>query len=221
MTAYNNAGRNALVLCGQIEDEHRVNDLPYAESFKRALMTVKHHIIMDIDGKVDPMDAENVSNDLHELIGQRLPEELYFYMSKGILGSQVSDWLTSGELLIRLPLGAEDSDIYRRLQGELLTPIRTQALCLLSNSLHRFYQTKAINVCTWYAPKSTRSINLKEDLPSVKESTMSWKLRSDKFPESVKQLQVCPTAASGAVSPFVLILCVRPILFHLHSPFEH
>ncbi|KAL2361646.1 hypothetical protein RJZ56_005463 [Blastomyces dermatitidis] len=189
MTAYNSAGRNALVLCGQIEDDHRINDLPYVEHFKRALMTVKHHIIMDIDGKVGPMDAENVSNDLHELIGQRLPEELYFYMSKGILGSQVPDWLTSGELLIRLPLGAEDSEIYRRLQGDLLTPIRTQALCLLSNSLHRFYQTKAINVRTWYAPKSTRSINLKEDLPSVKESTISWKLRSDKFPESVKQLQ--------------------------------
>lgn len=206
MTAYNTAGRNALALCGQIEDEHRVNDLPYVEHFKRALMTVKHHIVMDIDGKVAPMDAENVSNDLHELIGQRLPEELYFYMSKGILGSQVPDWLTSGELLIRLPLGAEDSDIYRRLQGDLLTPIRTQALCLLSNSLHRFYQTKAINVRTWYAPKSTRSINLKEDLPSVKESTMSWKLRSDKFPESVKQLQVCFTAVASFVSMFVLIL---------------
>ncbi|KGQ01780.1 hypothetical protein PAAG_11503 [Paracoccidioides lutzii Pb01] len=190
MTTYNSAGRNALALCGQIEDDPRINDPPYVEQFKRALMIVKHHIIMDIDGKVTPMDAENVSNDLHELIGQRLPEELYFYMSKGIIGSQVPDWLTSGELLIKLPLGAEDSEIYRRLQGHLLTPIRTQALCLLANSLHRFYQTKAINICTWYEPKSTRSINLKEDLPLVKASTIPWKIRSDQYPKSVQKLHV-------------------------------
>ena len=91
--------------------------------------------------------------------------------------------------MLSLPLGAEDSEIYRRLVGELLTPIRTQSLCLLSNSLHRFYQTKSIAIRTWYEEKPTRSINLK-DLPSVKESIISWKHRSEQLPEDVRSPQV-------------------------------
>ncbi|KAK2741084.1 hypothetical protein FQN55_008488 [Onygenales sp. PD_40] len=189
MAAYNTAGRNALTLCSQLEDEHRVNDIPYVEQFKQAVVVIKHHIILDIDGKVGPLDPENASNDLHVLIGQRLPEELYFYMSKGIIGSQIPNCLTSGEFVVKLPLGAEDSDIYRRLVGELLTPVRTQALYLLANSLHRFYRAKAIEVRTWYGQEPPRKINLKEDLPSVRESARSWKIQSEQLPENMKQLQ--------------------------------
>ncbi|PGH19435.1 hypothetical protein AJ80_03936 [Polytolypa hystricis UAMH7299] len=185
---FNNSGRTALGLCTQFEDDRRVHDLQYADRFKRAYMTVKHHVIMDTEGKVGPLDPENVSSDLHELIGQRLPEELYFYMSNGILGAQVPNWLTSGELVIALPLGTEDTEVYRRLVGEQLMPIRTQSLCLLSNSLHRFYQTKAISIRPWFDEKSERSINLK-DLPSVKDLVVSWKIQSEKFPEKIRELQ--------------------------------
>ncbi|KMP08855.1 hypothetical protein CIRG_08536 [Coccidioides immitis RMSCC 2394] len=186
LNLYNSSGRNALALCAQFEDDQR--DLQYADRFKRAFMTVKHHIVMDTDGKVGPMDPENASSDLHELIGQRLPEELYFYISKGILGPNVPNWLTSGEIPITLPLGTEDSDIYRRLVSDMLTPIRTQSLCLLSNSLHRFYQTKAIHIRPWYDNKADRTINLKT-LPSVKETIVSWRLRKAQLPDGLQELQ--------------------------------
>lgn len=189
LSMFNNAGRSALALCAQFEEDRRVQDIQYDDRFKRAFMTVKHHIIMDLDGKVGPLDPDNASSDLHELIGQRLPEELYFYISKGILGPQVPNWLTSGEMLVELPLGTEDFPIYRRLAGELLTPIRTQSMCLLSNSLHRFYQTKAISLRMWYEEKGEKTISLK-DVPSVKESIMHWRLQTDKLPESVRKLQV-------------------------------
>ncbi|OAL71144.1 hypothetical protein A7D00_4807 [Trichophyton violaceum] len=185
---FNSAGRNALALCAQFEEDQRVHDLDYMDRFKRAFMTVKHHVIMDVDGKVGPLDPENASSDLHELIGQRLPEELYFYISKGILGSRIPNWLTSGELLLTLPLGTEDTPVYRRLLTENLPPIRTQALCLLSNSLHRFYQTKVINVRAWYDDKTDKSIHLK-DLPSVKDTISSWRLGSKQLPESVQKFQ--------------------------------
>ncbi|KAM5473767.1 hypothetical protein MferCBS49748_000731 [Microsporum ferrugineum] len=185
---FNSAGRNALTLCSQFEEHQRVHELDYTDRFKRAFMTVKHHVIMDADGKVGPLDPENASSDLHELIGQRLPEELYFYISKGILGSRIPNWLTSGELLLTLPLGTEDTPVYRRLLTENLPPIRTQALCLLSNSLHRFYQTKVINVRAWYDDKTDKSIHLK-DLPSVKDTISSWRLGGMQLPESVQKLQ--------------------------------
>ena len=145
---------------------------------------------MDVDGKVCLMDQENTSSDMHEIIGQRLPEELHFYISKGVLGSDIPNFLTSGEVNVPLPLGAEDTEIYRQVAGESLIPIKTQAIRLLSNSLHRFYQTKVLNVRTWYDEKADRPINLK-GLPSVRETIQPWKLSSDQFPAEIKKLQVC------------------------------
>lgn len=186
---FNASGRSALALCSQFEDDRRVQELQYGDRYKRAYMTVKHHAYMDVDGKVCLMDQENTSSDMHEIIGQRLPEELHFYISKGILGPDIPNFLTSGEVQVPLPLGVEDTDIYRQVVGDSLIPIKTQAIRLLSNSLHRFYQTKVLHVRTWYDEKADRPINLK-GLPSVRETIQPWKLSSEQFPEEIKKLQV-------------------------------
>lgn len=187
---FNSANRSALNLCAQAEEDRRMQDLQYTDRYKRAFLSVKHHVFMDVDGKVVPLDWQNAPSDVHELIGQRLPEELYFYVSKAVLGPNIPNYLTSGEVLISPPLGIEDTNIYRRTVGELLNPLRAQSICLLSNSLHRFYQTKVINIRTWFDEnKSDRSINLKS-MPSVKDVIQSWKINGDALPESVKKLQL-------------------------------
>ncbi|KAK4870601.1 hypothetical protein LT330_004949 [Penicillium expansum] len=185
---FNAAGRSALTLCAQFEEDRRMQELQYADLYKRAYMIVKHHVYIDVEGRVGPMDSENTSSDMHELIGQRLPEELYFYLSKGIIGADVPNFLTTGEVRISLPLGTEDTEIYRQLVGEILTPVRTQSICLLANSLHRFYQTKVIRIRPWFDENSERTINLK-GIPSVKETIHSWKIHGEQFPESIKKLQ--------------------------------
>ncbi|CAI7675204.1 unnamed protein product [Penicillium palitans] len=185
---FNAAGRSALTLCAQFEEDRRMQELQYADLYKRAYMIVKHHVYIDVEGRVGPMDPENTSSDMHELIGQRLPEELYFYLSKGIIGADVPNFLTTGEVRISLPLGTEDTEIYRQLVGEILTPVRTQSICLLANSLHRFYQTKVIRIRPWFDENSERSINLK-GIPSVKDTIHPWKIHGEQFPESIKKLQ--------------------------------
>ncbi|KAJ5939143.1 hypothetical protein N7466_002277 [Penicillium verhagenii] len=195
---FNIAARSALALCAQYEENSRMAECQYPDRYKRAYMSVKHHVYMDIDGRVVPMEPESASSDLHELIGQRLPEELYFYLSKGVLGPDVPNYLTLGEVRISLPLGAEDTDVYRQLVGDTLTPIRTQSICLLANSLHRFYQTKEIQIRPWFEEKPTRKITLK-GIPSVKETIQSWKISSSQFPESVKKLQAPPGSFKFAV----------------------
>ncbi|OQE10366.1 hypothetical protein PENVUL_c004G00644 [Penicillium vulpinum] len=185
---FNAAGRSALTLCAQFEEDRRMQELQYADLYKRAYMIVKHHVYIDVDGKVGPMDPENTSSDMHELIGQRLPEELYFYLSKGIIGADVPNFLTTGEVRISLPLGTEDTEIYRQLVGEILTPVRTQSICLLANSLHRFYQTKVIRIRPWFDENSDRTINLK-GIPSVKDTIHPWKIHGEHFSESIKKLQ--------------------------------
>lgn len=189
LAMFNVAGRSALALCAQFEEDRRVQDVQYTDRYKRALITVKHHVYMDEEGRVGPMDPKNAPNDMHVLIGQRLPEELYFYVSKGIIGPNVLNYLTSGEILISLRLGAEDTEIYRQVVGSTLTPIRSQAICLLADYLHRFYHTKVINVRTWYDEKTSTSIHIKDNL-QVKDSVQAWKIRTDQLPEGLKKLQV-------------------------------
>ncbi|KAJ5719420.1 hypothetical protein N7493_007875 [Penicillium malachiteum] len=186
---FNSAGRTALAMCAQYEEDRRMNEYQYVDRYKRAYLSVKYHVYMDLDGRVVPMEPETVSSDLHEIIGQRLPEELYFYLSKGVLGADVPNYLTSGEVRSSLPMGAEDTDVYRQLVGDTLTPIRTQSICLLANSLHRFYQTKEIHIRPWFDENSDEKINLK-NIPSVKETIQAWRISSAQFPESVKKLQV-------------------------------
>lgn len=180
---YNSAGRNALTLCAQYEEERRMQEFQYTDLYKRAYMNVKHHVYMDVDGHVAPMEQETTSSDMHEIIGQRLPEELYFYLSKGILGPDIPNFLTSGEVRISLPLGAEDTEVYRQLVGETLTPIRIQSISLLANCLHRFYQVKEITMRPWFDENSDRKTNLK-NIPSVKETIQAWKIKSQSFPEN-------------------------------------
>lgn len=186
---FNAAGRSALTLCAQYESDPRMHESQYKDRYMQAWMIVKHHIYMDVDGRVSPLNPRSYPSDMHELIGQRLPEELYFYLSKGVLGPDVPNYLTSGEVRIALPLGAEDTEVYRQLVADSLTPLRTQSICLLANSLHRFYQTKVIHIRPWFDENSERRlINLKS-LPSVKESIQSWKIPSEKLPESIQKLQ--------------------------------
>ncbi|CAG8268272.1 unnamed protein product [Penicillium olsonii] len=185
---FNAAGRSALTLCAQFDEDRRMQELQYTDLYKRAYMVVKHHVFIDVEGRVGPLDAENAPSDVHELIGQRLPEELYFYLSKGILGADVPNYLTSGQVRVTLPLGTEDTEIYRQLVGDTLTPTRTQSMSLLANSLHRFYQTKVIEIRPWFDENSERSITLK-GIPSVKETIQSWRLHGDKLPEGVKNIK--------------------------------
>lgn len=204
---FNNAGRNALTLCAQFEEDRRVQELNYADLFKRAYMTIKHHIITDVEGKVGPLDPEHAPSDLHQLLGLRLPEELYYYLVRAVLGSNIPNYLTAEEVVIPLRLGVEDSDIYRQLMGEILMPIRTQAVALLSNSLHRFYQTKTIKVRLWYEDTTDRSITLK-DIASVKETIQSWHVTGAQLPAEIKSSDVGIGKRTSS-SPLTRVGCVN------------
>ena len=184
------SGRSVVQLCHQYRDDALVQSLQYVDRYKKAIMTLRHHVVLETNGKASPMDLSHAPGDVHEFVGQRLPEELYFYISKGILGPQVPNWLTSGEIVLSLPGGCADSEVYRRLMSDQLNTFRTQTLGLLSNSLNRYYQTKPITLKVWYdSDVGDKVINLRE-LPSVKASMASWKVHEDILQAAFRKPQV-------------------------------
>jgi Temperature dependent protein affecting M2 dsRNA replication len=169
------AGKSVIQLCHQYRDDPQVQALDYEDRYKRAVLSLRHHVVLDKEGKAILMGSEYDAGDAHEFIGLRLPEELYFYISRAMLGPRVPNWLASGEIDLTLPVGCEDTEAYRHLLANQLSSLRTQTICLLSNSMNRFYQSRRIKTKTWYTKETSESINVKEE-PSVKNKLVGWKI---------------------------------------------
>lgn len=165
-------GKNVTAVCAHYQDDSQVREMGYLDKYRRTRMSIKHHVVLTADGNIELQDKEHAPGDVHEFIGQRLPEELYFYLSRGVIGPRSLEWLTSGVINLLPPLDGGESEEYRKLVRDQLTPWRTQSLGLLAHSLHRYYQRKDITVRCWFEEK-TKSISLK-DVQSPQESIAAW-----------------------------------------------
>jgi len=61
----------------------------YVDTYCRTRCAIKYHMVLTDEGKIEPLNVENSPNDIHEFIGFRLPDEIYYYLSKGLMSPQV------------------------------------------------------------------------------------------------------------------------------------
>lgn len=103
-------------------------------------------------------DQENVEigsisipSELHSVLSQRLPHEIYFYHSLGLLPSRLLEGITSGEYVIRPPLAAGDGNTYKKLiSSKMFQNNLDYQFNLITQLLARYYQVKRINVNYWF-----------------------------------------------------------------------
>jgi hypothetical protein len=162
---------------------------PYTDAYRRSLLSVKHHAILTKEGKVSIYKVDDAPGDIHECIGQRLPDEIYFYLSKGIIGSRILDYRASGEIVEQSPLEGGHSEEYRTLVREQLNSIRGVALSALSHSLHRFYQHKDVSLRCWFE-RDSRPIGL-SDVPDPKPVLGGWNVPLRVFGSHMVQFEGC------------------------------
>ncbi|KAL0092293.1 PIN domain-like protein [Phycomyces blakesleeanus] len=65
-----------------------VSKTNYVDAFFRARCAIRYHLIMTDEGEVRPLNVDQAPNDIHELIGYRLPDELYYYLMHCLVGPQ-------------------------------------------------------------------------------------------------------------------------------------
>ena len=183
-------GRSVTALCAQYQDDSRVKDLDYLDRYRRVVTGIRHHIVITKAGSVETLDAEHAPSDVHDCIGQRLPEELDMYLSRGMLRPRVLNWLTSGKILVTAPPDGGSSLEYQNLVKIQLDPWRRQALCLLADSVHRYYQQKQVTTKFWFDEESKEKFNLKDLLPSPKEALRTWHVRENLISERRLKLEV-------------------------------
>lgn len=165
----------------------------YLEKFKKARAAIRHHIVLTEEGKTEPLEFAESPGDVHEFIGQRLPEELYFYLSRGMIGPQVLDMITTREYIQAAPLDNNDSEEYKKfLTG--LNVTKTEGLSLLAKSMHRYWLTREVKVYYWFDPTHPKTL-IHKDITYQFEAALKWNVREDVWgPVMDKQKVVHPPA---------------------------
>lgn len=143
-------GVNGHGLCLHYQDEPAMQALDYLDRYRKSFLAVKHHIVLSSDGRLEPLNKNDAPGDMHAFMGQRLPDELYFYLSRGVVSPRVLYWRMSGEIMESPPLDGGSSPAYHELVRDKLAPHRSSALSLLSYSLHRFYQHRDVVLKCWF-----------------------------------------------------------------------
>lgn len=197
-------GRNVTQVCAQYSNDPVVKEIDYLDRYKRAVTSIRYHIIITKDGDIETLDKENAPSDVHDCIGQRLPEELNMYLSRGMLRPRVLNWLTSGTVLVTAPYDGGDSVEYQNLAKTQLDPMRRQALSLLADSVNRYYQRKEITTRLWFDLEYEAKFSIKDLLPSSKESLSKWNVKGDLITEQRRKLEV-GFAVKGTCNDFLII----------------
>ena len=170
-------GNNVTQVCAHYSGDAAVKG--YLDRYKRAATGAKYHIVITDQGDIEPKDKEHAPHDLNSCIGNRLPEELNMYLSRGMIRPRVLNWLASGQILLTAPYDGGDSLEYQNLIKNQLEPMRTQAISLLADSLHRYYQRKELTTKVWFDTEHEAKTNVKDFLPSPKDRISEWNVKGD------------------------------------------
>lgn len=150
----------------------------YVTKFQNAYATLLFQPVLKENGKVQPLSAEeDWPNDVHEFVGQRLPDEIYFYLSKGLVGPELLDGLASGYLFEPAPLDGGRQIAYRRFVTHIHNEVQSKAINFLAQTLHRYFQHKPIKNVLWYDLPTDQVVR---KIPtSLLHQTQSWKVTKE------------------------------------------
>ncbi|KAI9729123.1 MAG: hypothetical protein M1828_000208 [Chrysothrix sp. TS-e1954] len=169
---------SGIAVCQAFGGDQKAQEMNYVDRFRRLRVAIKHSLISSSEGKVVPFEADSIPNDLHLVAGQRLPDELYYYIWCGTISPRVPNQLTSGQIYETCPLDGGESEAYHQLVKNKLAPIRSTSLALLASSLHRAYQYREIKISCWFERDKQTSINLREVTPPV-PIINTWNVHED------------------------------------------
>lgn len=186
----------------------------YLDSFCRTRCMVKFSLILSSEGSVMPLPlalstpgehrnnhtitAADIPQDLHEIFTHRLPDEIYFYLSRGLVGPQILVWLTSGQVIEPPPLDNGEANEYRRFVKEIITEgatgPRATALALISSVINNFWSNRRVLGSFWWetGPISTQKLimHASQQTTQLAERVAGWNVSSALVEEELRRQNV-------------------------------
>jgi hypothetical protein len=157
----------------------------FRELFKKARTAVKHNVVLKGSGEITLAKNDSAAGDMHDVIGQRLPDEIYYYMSRGLVGSRVLNWRTRGEVFETPPLDGGSSPAYQQLVTQKLAPLRTRTMAIINTMLHRYYQKKDVELVAWYNENNKQALNV-PDASAPTDAANRWRAKSSTLGKASK-----------------------------------
>jgi hypothetical protein len=186
--------RSGYVVVQNNADDPRLKEMNYLDNYCKARLAVKHQPVVTKDGHVHPSVQGQLPNDAHEFIGQQLPEEIYTYLTRGLLNARILNWRATSEIIEQAPADGGDSVEYQNLVSSRIIPLRTTAINLLSSSLHNWFQHKDLTLKCWFPDSTgkshTSTISMK-GLPESRRTVEMWNVKEAVFSDVVSKHKVC------------------------------
>ncbi|CCK70425.1 Mkt1p KNAG_0E01630 [Huiozyma naganishii CBS 8797] len=109
-----------------------------------------------------------IPRDVHDIIGQRLPDEYYYYKSLGLISGKLFDAITTGVYPEEPPLDGGSSNSYRELIAKSVELFKNKEINLLTQNINRYFQMKPIVQVKWFSPENKVALTNRTS-PSVFE----------------------------------------------------
>lgn len=150
----------------------------YVDKYQKTWATIMFTPILKENGKVEPTAPESEwPKDIHEIVGQRLPDEIYFYLAHGLIGPELLNCLTSNFLFEPAPLDGGRPTSYRRYLGHVQDDIQSKSFNFIALTLHRYFQSKPVHLVSWFEP-SRDQVRRPGSIENILKKD-SWKVTYD------------------------------------------
>ncbi|KAH7067400.1 temperature dependent protein affecting M2 dsRNA replication-domain-containing protein [Paraphoma chrysanthemicola] len=96
-------------------DDPRFKAMQYVERYQKARSAVRNHPIYTLEGKIEPLDTSRLPNDAVNYLQSRLPDEVYHYLSTGLINARILQWRTTCHIFDVPPMDGGESPEYKNL----------------------------------------------------------------------------------------------------------
>ena len=108
------------------------------------------------------LTAADVPVDLHDIFSQRLPDEVFLHVSRGLVGTSILTNLISGYVVEVPPLDNGETEDYKRFVREILTETpqspRCVAIALACSALNGFWASRKVSAVYYFQPNADHAI---------------------------------------------------------------
>lgn len=217
MVKYYKSGHAAV---SAMADQPQVKQTQYPDQYARTRSMIKYSVVLSSEGVVIPLPlssppqshghpnhhhhptAADIPADLHEIFTHRLPDEIYFYLSRGLMGPQALVWLTTGQIFENPPLDNGETTEYRRFVKEVITDGQTgpraTALALISSVTYSFWSKRSVVGHFWFEQGPQKPV-MHNSPPTVQlvERVAGWHVSYQIVEEELRRQNVSPERANS------------------------
>ncbi|POS87560.1 hypothetical protein EPUL_000916 [Erysiphe pulchra] len=169
-----NSDKSIISVCRQFGDVLEKQDPKWLDKFWKAKIGILHAIIVQENGQVISRDYANLTSDNNDYLGLRLPPELYYYLSRALVGPRILNYFASLESIILPTLDGIVSEEYKRLITKSTIPLKETAAALVASRIHRAFQNKSISIRFWFDSNLKQSLLHKSVLEQANRKADTW-----------------------------------------------